>query len=357
MNTLARLTADALTFGNLQLPEGSEERPLVTFALFAYNQELYIREAVLGALSQTYQPLEIVLSDDFSSYKTFEIIKEIAESYQGPHRVICSRNKENLGLVDHACRISAISSGQLFVLAAGDDISLPDRTEEIVAAYKAGFNSIFSSCNLIDSNGELLLSGWMPTGSSKARLPWVKVPSSDFFVYGASSAYDARVFRRLPPAHCRVLSEDTPLNTLLQAAGGKIFFIDKPLVDYRVHELSLSNSAVGPVNLQGLRSMEARQAHSLSRSRDILLYIRNKLVADPVLRPRLDKKILDNIIKVHNSKIRWYQARGLQRMLSSFKGLLRAPKWHLLRLFGEEPYFFLKLLHITLAERDSRYKP
>ena len=41
--------------------------PLVTFALFAYNQERYVREAVEGAFAQTYQPLEIILSDDCSS--------------------------------------------------------------------------------------------------------------------------------------------------------------------------------------------------------------------------------------------------------------------------------------------------
>lgn len=38
-----------------------EKRPLVTFALFAYNQERFIREAVEGALAQTYSPLQVVL--------------------------------------------------------------------------------------------------------------------------------------------------------------------------------------------------------------------------------------------------------------------------------------------------------
>jgi len=42
------------TYGNHELPEGTADRPLVTFALFAYNQEQYIREAVEGAFSQTY---------------------------------------------------------------------------------------------------------------------------------------------------------------------------------------------------------------------------------------------------------------------------------------------------------------
>ena len=49
-------------------------RPLITFALFAYNQEKYIEEAVQGAFLQTYSPLEIILSDDGSTDRTFEII-------------------------------------------------------------------------------------------------------------------------------------------------------------------------------------------------------------------------------------------------------------------------------------------
>lgn len=40
------------------------KKPLVTFALFAYNQEKFIKEAVEAVFAQTYQPLEIIISDD-----------------------------------------------------------------------------------------------------------------------------------------------------------------------------------------------------------------------------------------------------------------------------------------------------
>ena len=43
-----------------EMPDNATDRPLVTFALFAYNQEDYIREAVEGAFAQTYEPLEII---------------------------------------------------------------------------------------------------------------------------------------------------------------------------------------------------------------------------------------------------------------------------------------------------------
>ena len=67
---------------------GGEELPLVTFALFAYNQEKYIREAIEGAFSQTYEPLEIILSDDCSRDDTHRIMCEMAAGYRGHHRVL-----------------------------------------------------------------------------------------------------------------------------------------------------------------------------------------------------------------------------------------------------------------------------
>ena len=39
-----------------EMPDNATDRQLVTFALFAYNQEKYIREAVVGAFAQTFEP-------------------------------------------------------------------------------------------------------------------------------------------------------------------------------------------------------------------------------------------------------------------------------------------------------------
>jgi glycosyltransferase involved in cell wall biosynthesis len=53
----------------------SDDKPLLTLAMFAYNHERFIAEAVRGALRQTYSPLEIIISDDCSTDRTFEIIQ------------------------------------------------------------------------------------------------------------------------------------------------------------------------------------------------------------------------------------------------------------------------------------------
>lgn len=79
-----------------------QERSLISFALLAYKQEQYIREAVEGAFSQTYSPLEIILSDDCSPDRTFDIIQEMAAKYTGPHKVVLNRNPQNFGIGAHA---------------------------------------------------------------------------------------------------------------------------------------------------------------------------------------------------------------------------------------------------------------
>lgn len=134
------------TYGNTELPEGTSDRPRVTFALFAYNQEKYIREAVEGAFSQTYSPLEIILSDDCSNDRTFEIMEELAQAYQGPHLVKVRKSSKNRRLMGHINDVVALSRGSILILAAGDDVSFPDRTYELLAIYQTWPN-IFSVCS------------------------------------------------------------------------------------------------------------------------------------------------------------------------------------------------------------------
>lgn len=153
-DALMDTTAEVLTFGNPDLSEGTPERPLVTFALFAYNQEQYVRKAVEGAFSQTYSPLEVILSDDCSSDRTYEIMKELAAEYEGLHRVVLRRSKTNKGLLAHINSAEPLFSGNLVLFAAGDDISLAVRSEALVSTFLRNPQcmAIFSSYIDMDDN-------------------------------------------------------------------------------------------------------------------------------------------------------------------------------------------------------------
>ena len=108
-----------------------EDLPLVTFALFAYNQEKYIREAVEAALAQDYPNLEIILSDDCSTDRTFEVIQNIVSKYKGRHRVIHNRNQSNLGISRHL--------NMAFSMVSGDFVAPVNTTS---ATFSVSVNSM-----------------------------------------------------------------------------------------------------------------------------------------------------------------------------------------------------------------------
>jgi glycosyltransferase involved in cell wall biosynthesis len=149
--------AELAIYGNRHLPTGTADRPLVSFALFAYNQERFVREAVEGAFAQTYSPLEIILSDDCSSDRTCEIMEAMAREYQGPHLVKVRRGEQNLGLIKHVNCIAVLSRANLIVLAAGDDISMPLRTAKISEIFIRN-----SNISLVHSNVREILEDGRP---------------------------------------------------------------------------------------------------------------------------------------------------------------------------------------------------
>lgn len=213
------------------------ERPLITFALFAFNQEKYICEAVEGAFSQTYERLEIILSDDCSSDRTFEIMQEMAAQYRGPHRVLVRRNTFNLGTALHAQSAFSESSGALLVVAAGDDISAPERVEVLFQAWaKAGFpEGVVHSGREVFRDGVVL--DLIPANRSPYMGRELEGYAKSFWLPAAAPtcAYTRGVFARFPPLMGGSIIEDVPL--LFRAALiGKYISIDLPLVRQRLHE-------------------------------------------------------------------------------------------------------------------------
>jgi glycosyltransferase involved in cell wall biosynthesis len=221
----------------------AQEVPLITFALLAYNQERFIREAVEGALAQTYQPLEIILSDDCSPDGTFEVMQKTAAEYRGPHKIALNHNETNLGIGAHINRIMELSHGELIVGAAGDDISLPERT---VAIYQAWLNSeknafsLDSEFEMIDEYGHAAAN---PTikhlPQEKQLLFFSKTLASR--VHGCSHAWHRKVFDVFGPLPNITMEDQTipPRSMLL----GSVAHIDKSLVKYRTHKDNIWTSS------------------------------------------------------------------------------------------------------------------
>jgi glycosyltransferase involved in cell wall biosynthesis len=215
-------------------------RPLVTFALVAYNQERFVGEAVRGALAQTYSPLEIILSDDCSTDRTFEVMQEEAERYSGPHSIILNRNPSNLGVCGHVNRVMGLARGGLIVGAAGDDVSLPERTA--IAAQEwvdrgCGELSIFSSYDVIDEDGKKVRSVVFP----KSRLIGDMVDRIEGTVVecGVTHAWSKAIFERFGETINGAINEDAIIQFRASLRAG-VITLPQVTAWYRWHSTNIS---------------------------------------------------------------------------------------------------------------------
>lgn len=104
-----------------------QKKPRVSVVLPAYNEERHIRRSVCSILTQTFSNFELILLDDGSSDRTWEIMQEFSDP-----RI----RKEKLGrmgftkALNHGLRIAR---GEYIARMDADDESLPERLERQVA--------------------------------------------------------------------------------------------------------------------------------------------------------------------------------------------------------------------------------
>jgi hypothetical protein len=212
------------------------DRPLVTLAILAYNQAPYVESAMRAAFSQTYSPLEILVSDDASKDATPARIRAMAEGYDGPHRLRINLNPQNLGVGAHVNKLFEMASGELLVLAAADDLSHPGRVERLVQAWRTQEPqpwALHSSARVIDEAGHPL---GRYVGKLRGHENDVEMLIRHYrgaLLLGATTAYDMRLHERFGPLRQGLPVEDVPL-TVRAAMLGRVAYLDDVLVDYRV---------------------------------------------------------------------------------------------------------------------------
>jgi glycosyltransferase involved in cell wall biosynthesis len=151
----------------------SAPAPAVSLVLPCWNCARFVREALESALAQTYEPLEIVITDDTSDDGTWEIVREVAAGYAAPHALVCHRNAvrqsiENLNAAIERAR------GAFLVVAHGDDVQLPHRVQTQVAAWRRhGVSMVASNAVTIDEEGRDI--GFYATSASSSI--WTSRPS------------------------------------------------------------------------------------------------------------------------------------------------------------------------------------
>ncbi len=199
--------------------------------LLTYNQEAFVAEALQSLLDQDYDDLEIVVSDDASVDNTWNVVSTLAQNYVGPKKIVLNRNSQNAGIVGNYAKAFLLTSGSVIFSAAGDDVSLPTRCSDSIAAWmRAGMTPDLVATDAFDMtlSGEVVRVKKMDDVQDWTLAAWfVKRP----YHFGASHMMTRRMLA-LNSLHSQLNAEDQCLMFRALLMGGALR-LDKPLVKHR----------------------------------------------------------------------------------------------------------------------------
>ena len=132
----------------------STQEPLVSVVIPSYNHEDYIEKTILGILKQSYENVELIVIDDCSTDRTFEIVKDLSKKYG----FICEQRKRNQGHCVYNLNygFDKYASGVYFAVCASDDIWLETKLKKQIELmdknFKIGLS--YTKCKYIETSGK-----------------------------------------------------------------------------------------------------------------------------------------------------------------------------------------------------------
>lgn len=228
------------------------QNSLVSILIPVYDREHLIEEAVLSALNQTYENIEIVIVDNKSTDNTWEVLQRLASQ---DNRIKIFQNETNIGPVRNWKRCIDEAGGKYGKILFSDDVIYPNFLEKALELIDEEVGFVFSSVAMGENVNNTKTAYKFKENSGLYNI-------NDFFdasLYGG----DVPVSPGCALFHLDYLKEnlllDIPspsINDFLNHGAGpdlllylntfnkykKVGFIDEPLTFFREHEGSFSIS-------------------------------------------------------------------------------------------------------------------
>ena len=228
-------------------PDGLKNEPLVSVVVFTYNSEKYVIETLESVKAQTYQNIELVISDDCSSDETCILcnkwIDKNGSFFNGIKLITYPRNT---GIVFNLNRGLKAASGEWIKIIAGDDLLLEQSIHKyvqfvssnvcnVVAAKRYYFyNNDPDQRRSKDDHNIFNQKGISNKEQYQIALRGFGAPHNTWFFrkkfIEAIGYYD----EKFP------MMEDWSMKIRVLNSGEKIYFCDQYTLLYRVHQDSVS---------------------------------------------------------------------------------------------------------------------
>lgn len=216
-------------------------------AICTYNGEKYLEGQLRSIVSQTVKVDEIVISDDGSTDKTFDIISEIKAESGAIIRLL--KNETALGVCANFDKCIKECSGDIIFLSDQDDLWYENKVEVTLEWFKANPKKevAFSNAIFIDENNSkysdrtlLETVGFTPKAMKHFDMGFqIEALLLHNRCTGAAMAIRRSFVPFLNIDKTATTKNELPLHDFtiaLSAASKQVLgYIDQPLIKYRVH--------------------------------------------------------------------------------------------------------------------------
>lgn len=121
----------------------------VDVLIATYNGEKYIKEQIESILNQTYKNIQLIISDDCSTDKTREILKQ----YEQNNKIKIFYQEKNLGYIKNFDFLLNQVESDLYMLSDQDDVWKPEKIEKSVEKLKKeNLDLVFGDLEVVDKN-------------------------------------------------------------------------------------------------------------------------------------------------------------------------------------------------------------
>ncbi|NME35812.1 MULTISPECIES: glycosyltransferase [Fusobacterium] len=247
----------------------------VSIIVISYNSEKTILETLESIKKQNYKNFELIITDDCSTDKTYDIVKFwVKNNKSNFFKVKIIQTLKNGGPSINANNGLKIARGNWIKLIAADDILLPNCLEENIKFIKQNPNIriCFSKMELFGKT--INLPQEKPENIQKFYLPVKEQYESlkeGCFIPAPTSFIKREIFEKYGFFDEKIpMVEDWPYWLKITSLGEKIYFLNKVTVKYRISE-SLSNTQENFINLKNLNSKKLIYKYYLKENINFLL--------------------------------------------------------------------------------------
>lgn len=219
-----------------------DNKMLISVRVISYNAEKTILETLESIKNQTYQNIELIISDDCSKDNTVNIVsswlKDNSSRFVDAKLITVEKNT---GICANLNRALRECHGEWIKGIAADDILLPNCIEDFVdfvtkkpeAKFVTSLARVYNES--FDENNYTKTLGCVSKLSERSIDEQLKRVAFNPIIVAPTCFYNRKMLNDIGGYDERYAYEDHPLYIKMLEYGVRIYFLNKETVGYRIH--------------------------------------------------------------------------------------------------------------------------